>query len=366
MLDVLYHGFNYLIAGCYFTIFLLIFTGLVRHRAFGRNTLGTATSGIFLTCGMGHLAHALFSHAMGTAWEVGVQVVVDGWTVIPAVTYLVLRSKFGLIVSGPDMISEYQVQLAQQSAQIKAMHEFEVLKDDFLAMASHELRTPLTTIKGYSQILTKRLANFNEQRVTIAVETINQQVDRMNNLINMLLDVSRIQSRKFQNDKQPLDFTQLVHEVITRLQVTSSTHQLNLQAPHQHLWIEADNERVEQVIINLVNNAIKYSPSAQQIEVSVEATEQTVQFHVKDYGIGISEAALPRVFERFYRSPDVTHSNREGFGLGLYICNEIVQASSGKISVVSKAGEGSIFTVSLPRIMPPGEVEVPELISTSS
>ena len=360
MLDTLYHLLNYTIAVCYFCIFMLIFVGLLRQKALGRNLLGSATSGIFLTCSMGHLIHAVSSHVWGNSWEAGAQVIVDGWTTLPAITYLILRRKYGLLISGPDMINEFRTQLAQQSAQLKVLHEFEQLKDDFIAMAGHELRTPLTVIKGYAQILSLRINEFTDKKTVIAVNTINQQVNRMSGLINMLLDVSRIQNHELDTNFIPIDFGAFLNDLIGRLQITSSQHTLNLQIVEaKPIWINADTDRLEQVVTNLVSNAIKYSASADRVDLIVRTQDTDVVLDITDYGIGIPSQELEKVFDRFYRSPEVKNSNREGLGLGLYICNQIVSVSGGKITVRSTPGNGSTFSVYLPRIASPSLEDLP-------
>lgn len=349
MLDIAYHVFNYVIAGCYFTIFFLIFRGLWQEKALGRNVLGSATCGIFLTCCLGHLLHATTSHVWSSEWAAGLQVVVDGWTILPAVTYLILRRKYGLIIRGPDMINEYRLQLAQKSDELQVMQQFEKLKDEFLAMASHELRTPLTTIKGYAQILTKNAVILSDKKATRAVQAINHQVDVMTRLIQALLDVSRIHSGKLEINLQPLNLASFMSELVSQLQITSGDHQINLNVcSTESVCVQADSERLEQVISNLVNNAIKYSPQSQQIDLAVEVTSSYACIHVTDYGSGIAEEELPLLFDRFYRSPQVRNSNREGLGLGLYICKQIMEASGGEISVKSVPGRGSTFTLNLP------------------
>ncbi len=365
MLDLLYHLFNYTISICYFIIFILIFRGLITQRLLGRNPLGTATSGIFLTCSLGHFAHAFISHAEGNAWELAVQVVVDGWTVVPAIAYVVMRRRYGLIVRGPDMINEFRTQIAQQSAEIKVMKEVELLKDDFLAMASHELRTPLTTIKGYAQYLQRQLGTSENKKTNLAVTTINQQVERMSGLVDMLLDVSRIQSGKVELQTESVEMNKFVVDLAERLQITSPKHQLNVKLANFPVWVKIDVERIEQVANNLVNNAIKYSPNAFELNISVEADEADALFSVTDYGMGIPHEELPKIFDRFYRSPLVKNSTMQGLGLGLYISSQIVQVSGGEITVKSILGEGSTFTVCLPRVAAPREAQN-ALLSESS
>jgi signal transduction histidine kinase len=336
MLDLLYHLFNYTIAGCYFIIFLIIFAGLIREKAFGRNALGTATSGIFFTCALGHLTHAVTNHATGDVWQMGLQVIVDGWTIVPAVTYLILRRRFGLIVRGPDIIQEYQTQLAEQKRELKALRDY----------ASHELRTPLTSIKGYAQILQKRLDTTDDRKIKIAVTTINHQTERMSNLIDNLLDVTRIQSSRLDLNPLPIDLNKVIHNVINSLQVNLDSHAINYTAPAEELCVYFDSIRLEQVLTNLITNAAKYSPRSQKIDLRAHVATDAVILEVQDYGIGIDPNEIHKIFDRFYRSK--TTSGKEGLGLGLYISNEIIKASGGTLTVTSKPGEGSVFTVKLP------------------
>ncbi|HEX2913981.1 MAG TPA: ATP-binding protein [Chloroflexia bacterium] len=356
MLDLLYHTFNFTISGCYFIIFLLIFSGLLHEKAFGRNELGTATSGIFLTCSLGHLVHAATTHASGAAWEVGLQVIVDGWTVLPAIVYLILRRKYGLLIRGPDMINEFRVQIARQQAEIKLMREFEKLKDDFLAMASHELRTPLTTIKGYAQILSKNIEKFSDPKMGVAVRAINQQSDRMAKLINQLLDVSRIQNHKLQIQPVALNLNPFMTALVSRLQITSPNHELQVSVKNEPLWVKVDEDLLEQVISNLVSNATKYSPDNEPVEITIDQAGPNAVIKVRDHGNGIALEEQPKIFDRFYRSPQVKNSTKEGLGLGLFITSELVKASGGEISVESAPGKGSIFTVLLPAIPAPSKM----------
>lgn len=356
MLDILYHLFNFITATCYFIIFLIIFTGLIREKKFGRNQLGTVTSGIFFTCAAGHYVHTFTSHATYPVWSAGLQVVVDAWTVVPAIAYLILRHKYGFLILGPDMIQEYKARLAEKTNEVNLLRDVEQLKDDFLAMISHELRTPLTTIKGYAQLIMRRASKTDNNLLKDELEAINRQVDTMTGLIQMLLDVGRMQSGKFELSLRKLEIHSFLEQTIRQLQMTTQTHQLNLHfAKSDSLhWIEADPERLEQVVNNLVTNAIKYSPNAVNVDILLEERPGVngqageILLQVQDYGEGIAEKDLPHIFDRFYRSPNVRNSNRQGLGLGLYICQQLVQAMGGEIKVSSQLGHGSNFTVSLP------------------
>jgi signal transduction histidine kinase len=147
-----------------------------------------------------------------------------------------------------------------------------------------------------------------------------------------------------------IELNHFMTEVIERLQITSTSHQLCLQLPASPVWVKVDVERLEQVINNLVNNAIKYSPAAQKVVIAVADDQDKVNLQVEDYGKGISPQELPYIFDRFYRSPSVKNSTMQGLGLGLYICHEIIKASNGEITVTSTLNAGSTFTVTLPKV----------------
>lgn len=350
MLDFLYHFFNYTIAACYFVIFLIIFGSLLKARLLGRNMLGTATGGIFFTCALGHFAHAITNHAAGSIWEVGLLVIVDGWTIIPAVTYLVLRRRFGLLIKGPDVIEEYRTQLAQKSTQIEEMRESEERKDNFFAIASHELRTPMTTVKAYSQLLETKLGDNEDHKTKIAVQTITQQVDRMHNLITTLLEASRIQTGKLELKLAVIDFSKCVLDTTTALQEAISSHQFHLAIPTSSILVKADQLRLEQVIINLLTNAVKYSPNSNKVHIVLQVEKNNALLKIIDFGVGIDSTEIAKIFERFYRSPSLKSSGKDGLGLGLYISNEIIKNTDGYLSVESELGKGSTFIVTLPLV----------------
>lgn len=259
-----------------------------------------------------------------------------------------MRRRFGFLIKGPDVLENYRSQLAEKNTELDKMREFEELKDNFLAMASHELRTPMTTIKGYSQILQTKLATNSDPKTKLAIQTINNQVDRMNNLIITLLEVSRIQGGRLELKTSVLDFSKCVSDTISALQITLSSHTFNFSVPTVPVLIHADQFRIEQVITNLLTNAVKYSPEANIVDIILRISDNNAVLQVCDYGSGIAPAELPKIFERFYRSDSAKFSSKEGLGLGLYISNEIIKGSGGKLLAESELGKGSKFTVILP------------------
>jgi PAS domain S-box-containing protein len=220
-------------------------------------------------------------------------------------------------------------------------------KDDFIGIASHELKTPVTSIKAYTQVLEKMLLKKGEVKEAAMITRMDGQINRLTSLIADLLDVTKINSGKLQFNDREFDFVPMVQELVEDLQRTTEKHKLIEN--HAEIGIVfGDKERIGQVIANLITNAIKYSPQADKIVISTSIKDGHVKLCVQDFGIGIPEDKLNKVFEQFYRvSGDMQHTF-PGLGLGLYISSEIIKRESGKIWVTSSVGQGSTFCFSIP------------------
>jgi PAS domain S-box-containing protein len=235
--------------------------------------------------------------------------------------------------------------------QVEARRKLEGLsriKDEFLSIASHELRTPVTSIKGYTQ-LARTLINegdlgTSDEYLGIALD----QIERMSRLIFELLDVSRIETGRLEIRREDIEWEDFVRSVVRRHSTAISERTFHLDASSDGLVVEGDRDRLEQVLGNLLENAVKYSPDGSDIRVSVRAEDEKVVTSVSDRGIGIPEDELNLVFERFHRGRQVSAANYGGLGLGLYISREIIDRHGGSIWVESREGAGTTFSVSLP------------------
>lgn len=223
--------------------------------------------------------------------------------------------------------------------------ELERRKDEFISMASHELKTPVTTIKGFTQILSHYFKNNDRARYFL--HKMDTQIDRLTVLINDLLDVSRIQSGKLELHREMFIVDNLVSDIVEDLQQTTSHHRIVIEGGTNR-YVFADKYRVSQVIINLISNAIKFSPRADQIIVKINQDNQFIGVSVQDFGIGISNRHKPHVFDRFFQADNTIRQSFSGLGLGLYISSEIVQRHGGSIDVESEKGKGSTFSFRLP------------------
>ncbi len=251
----------------------------------------------------------------------------------------------------------------QAQDSVEQLQQLDRLKSRFLSMASHELKTPLTSISGLSQVLLRRTRRRLEQGQPSAdeweqeqhahverLELLNSQTARLGRLIDELLDVSRIESGKLEFHWAPVDLAALVREVAERLQMTAINHSLEISFEGDvETPLNADRDHLEQVLDNLVANAIKFSPAGGAINVSLRDAGDSLILSVADPGVGIPEGQLDAIFGLFYQAEDPVSRRTGGMGLGLWISREIVTRHGGRIWAESRPGEGSTFNVSLPR-----------------
>ncbi|HMG81816.1 MAG TPA: response regulator [Ferruginibacter sp.] len=219
-------------------------------------------------------------------------------------------------------------------------------KDEFLTIASHELKTPLTSIKAYIQLLDMMLTK--EDKVKTYVDRTLLQVNKLDNLINDLLDISKIESGKLKFEMKELDFENLLSTTIDTL------HQIHPEYNFVRIGkvaakINGNDVRIEQVIINFINNAIRYAPASKEMHIITEIRDKQLYFAVKDFGIGISKENQQNVYTKFFR---VTESGVpvQGLGIGLYICSEILKRHGATFGVESELGKGATFYFRIPVI----------------
>lgn len=228
-----------------------------------------------------------------------------------------------------------------------AAKELEKRRNEFISMVVHEIKTPMTSLKGYGQLLQRKLATGNTEQTSYMLTRMDAQINKLTGLIENLRDVTRIESGTFQFIEDTFDFDKLVDETIEEIQLTTDRQTICRKGrTGQEIW--GDRERVGQVIINFLTNAIKYAPDANTILVKTAVLGNEVIVSVRDFGPGIPEDKQKKIFEPFYRHEESAHRTIPGLGLGLYIAAEIVKLQEGKIWVESEEGEGTTFSFSLP------------------
>lgn len=234
------------------------------------------------------------------------------------------------------------------STDIDERKKSESRKDEFMGIASHELKTPLTSVKAYMQLIQKEIENKEDDKLAQYVEKATNNIDKLSQIISDLLDVSRIQSGMLKLSVSRFDFDELLDEVTEGMQYTSYNHEIFVKEKSR-AFVIADRTRLEQVMINFLSNAIKYSPNGGEIIVRADVSEGKLHFSVQDFGIGISDENMKYVFDKYFRvqAPVEEYS---GVGIGLFISNEIISRHNGEVWVESKEGEGSTFHFKIPLI----------------
>ncbi len=237
---------------------------------------------------------------------------------------------------------------------VTALKEAERVKDEFIGIAAHELRTPLAVIKGFAQMLLVQTARGKGQSLSQwqleAMQDIDQATSRLVELTEDLLDVTRLQAGRLDLQMEPTDLVALTRRVVARLSVTTERHSISFQSDADHLVVNVDSRRIEQVLTNILNNAIKYSPDGGEITITLQedAVTNTALLSVRDCGIGIPTEQQARIFGRFVRGDNAKALEIGGTGLGLYLSRELIERNNGHIWFELTEGQGSTFFISLP------------------
>lgn len=253
------------------------------------------------------------------------------------------------------IISHDITEKTKQMEELRKLYESDAQKNNFIAMASHELKTPITSIKGYVQLLLNAVEKEKEQHkplppllVRSSLLSVDKQISRLTRLISELLDLSKIETGTLELKKEKFSINELAIETVEDILYTNTNHDINLFHDFQS-YVFGDKDRIGQVMINFLTNAIKYSPNSNKIDVTIrQAKNKQVAFSVRDYGIGIDKGEQEKIFERFYRAKGKEEQTYPGFGIGLFIAKEFVVKHGGQVLVESEKGNGSVFTFTLP------------------
>jgi two-component system phosphate regulon sensor histidine kinase PhoR len=232
---------------------------------------------------------------------------------------------------------------------ITRLKQLEKIRQDFVANVSHELRTPLTTIKGYAETLLD--GALKEDQAFQFVQVIKRHTDRLTKIVEDLLMLSRIEAKEFQLKMEVISLPNFIDDIIDFVKDLAEKKRISLSRNEipSSLAVQADRSHLEQILINLLDNAIKYTPDGGRVTVlAIEGDSKDIQFLIEDNGIGIPKEDLSRIFERFYRVDKGRSKEMGGTGLGLSIVKHLVQAHGGRVWVESQPGKGSTFYFTLP------------------
>lgn len=272
----------------------------------------------------------------------------DGREIPISLSVSSIRDSQGIVIGASKIARDIS---AQKEAETVAERFYEQLreldrqKDTFIGLASHELRTPLTSISGYLQILNRVNKDNACQKY---IDKALLQVKKMSDLVNGLLEFSRIETGRMRLSKTEFELQELIDESVVSVFPMQGKHKIILERTANECVVYADRERIGQVLTGLLVNAIKYSPDRHEITLLLRPGKKTIKVGVKDEGVGIAAANLDQIFTRFYRS-DETAPHISGLGIGLYLAREIINRHQGKLWAESEPGKGSTFWLSLPR-----------------
>jgi PAS domain S-box-containing protein len=231
---------------------------------------------------------------------------------------------------------------------VSRLREAEELKNTLLSIISHELKTPVSIIKGYAGTLVRQDANWDQETLTEGLFIIEEEADKLNELINNLLDASRLQAGGLKLQFTYLDLASMAEKSVEKFRTQTDQHAFSVDFPPNFPPVKGDYERIREVLSNLINNAIKYSPDGGLIRVGGQVEEDEVRVSISDEGIGIPTTEQEHIFDRFARVDNSLTRQTPGAGLGLFLVKAVIEAHGGRVWVESRPGQGSTFIFTLP------------------
>lgn len=242
--------------------------------------------------------------------------------------------------------------LTRQAEEARAIYEADRLRSELISSVSHELRSPLTLIKGYSTSLLRHDVKWDERDTREFLRVIDEKTDVLRDLIDKLLQSAKLEAGALRLEKEPVLVTQLARKLMREADLNAKQHVFSLDFPASFPVVEADVRCIEQVLRNLIQNAVKYSPDGSEIVVKGDVEAEQLVISISDSGIGISRDDQERIFERFFRVDSPAVRSTAGSGLGLSIARAHVEAHGGRLWLESETGKGSRFFFSLPLEQP--------------
>ncbi len=365
--ELLYRLANLVMAGSALGVATLIVRA-IHHRASPRvEPLGVVFALVFLGIGL---------HAAVRVWAapwppgegaVATIVVVDWIAAAVTFTFLFLRRRYKVFIETAGLVREYETEYAQKDREARALAQvneelrrLDQLKSEFLAMVSHELRTPLTAIIGYSRLLSRQVHGPLSPRQLEHHEAIFRSAQRLSDLINDLLDVSRLEAGRVELNPRPTRVRQIVDQVAAVVGVAAQAKQLSIDnaVPPDLPLVNADPSRLQQILVNLVGNGVKFSSTGGLVRVLAGRQREQVWIAVEDRGVGIPRDELVRIWDPFYQVEAPMQRRHGGSGLGLAIVRRLVELHGGVVRAESEGeNRGSRFTFTLPLAAEPAPVE---------
>jgi len=360
-IETLYHLANLVLALSSLGVAALIVVAIARRRAWRPEPLGVVFCLVFVAVGV----RAGVRVWVGAVSVEPILVIVDWLAAAAAVAFFALHSRYGIFIDNAEMVREYAEKdrearaLTQINAELRRLDE---LKSEFLAMVSHELRTPLTSIVGYSRLLLRQAHGSLTPKQVEHQEAIFRGAQRLSDLINDLLDVSRLEAGRIELAPRLVNLSQVVEQVGSIVAVAAQARRIHVRSvlPDDLPPVQADASRLQQILVNLVGNAVKFSPAGGEVRLLAGRHRDQVWVAVEDDGVGIAKDELARIWDPFYQVEAPLRRRHGGSGLGLGIVRRLVELHGGVARAESEGeGRGSRFSFTLPIATLPAASEEP-------
>ena len=245
-------------------------------------------------------------------------------------------------------VTEFKRALEKQVEAVKRLEELDQLRNDFVGMVSHDLRSPMATISGFADTLRVNWDRIDDAKKLQMLDRISRNTKFLAKLVEDVLEVSLIESGRFQLQIMPFDLVAVIRSVASDIESRTETKRIRLDAPDDIPLAEGDEGRTWQVVMNLLTNALKFSSEVATVHVRVASIDDMLEVAVRDQGTGIAAEDLPKLFQKFTRLPAARDQQVKGTGLGLFICKALVEAQRGRIWVESEVGDGTTFHFTIP------------------
>jgi signal transduction histidine kinase/CheY-like chemotaxis protein len=358
-LEIFYRSANALLGGAMVMAAAFVVVEIARNPTTRREPLGVVLCFLLITVGVRASVRGLFEDVIATRLQTAWTITVIDWLAAgAAVALLALRRRYGLFIERAKVVREYETVYAAKAEEARSLAQvneelrrLDELKSEFLAMVSHELRTPLTAIIGYSRLLLRQVHGVLNPRQVEHQEAIFRGAQRLTDLINDLLDVSRLEAARVELQPRPTDARQTVDQVVGVVRVAAQAKQIRLLNEIEPTLpsVQADPSRLHQILVNLVGNAVKFTPAGGTVRVRAGSQAGQVWIAVEDTGLGIAAAELARIWDPFYQVESPMRRRHGGSGLGLAIVRRLVELHGGVVRAESEGeNRGSRFSFTLP------------------
>jgi signal transduction histidine kinase/ActR/RegA family two-component response regulator len=356
--EFLFRLANAVLAAASLSIAGLIVVAITRRRSRNLEPLGLAFLAVFLAVGLRATVRTIVGGLTSGDDHVVLYLAVDWLGAVAAVAFLALRHRYGVFIESATIVREYEHEFAEKEREARSLAQIneelrrlDELKSEFLAMVSHELRTPLTAIVGYSRLLLRQVHGTLTPKQVEQQEAIFRSAQRLTDLINELLDVSRLESGRVELTPRPTDARSVADQSIAVVAVAAQAKRIQIvnEIEASSPPVHADAERMQQVLVNLLSNAVKFTPDGGRVTIAAGRHKEHLWIAVADTGVGIPREELARIWDPFYQVESTLRRRHGGSGLGLTIVRRLVELHGGLVRAESEGeNRGSRFTFTLP------------------